>query len=483
MATTDIAGLFVTPEQLQAQQAAQDQARALQFASMTPLQQANFSLFSGGQMLGRGLGRVFGGEDPQLRLISQRQNILRTVNPSDPASLMAGIQMATEAGDQQLAMTLTDFANKQASEIAQARQRTAAAERERQQSVPADIAKAREVGVLTQAIAALEAQPPSPRRDAQLTQLRAQLSFFERPEKITPDMANAAALADLVNADRNSTEWKTTYQQQLTRLTTKPETEKKSAFAQQLEDAGYIPGSPAYVSMMDKFLTKELTAKEDKGPAFGADREAIAAEMFEKPFKDLTKEQKAAVNKRKEEEEGKTAERGATRLVLPGQKEPIDIAKFRTSLTTSLQPYGETLDAADSGIALIDNAIKTNNFASFNSARTELARMLQGGRLSNADVQNAGQNPELLATAKDFLSRTFTGTPSVDTMNDMKKTMQLIRKVAKNKYDRELKAQRNIAKMSNISDEQINTLFEDIRRPEQLPPSNKKAVDFNALPK
>jgi hypothetical protein len=236
--------------------------------------------------------------------------------------------------------------------------------------------------------------------------------------------------------------------------------------------------------MMDKFLTKELTAKGDKGVSFGTDREAIAEEFFEKPFKDLTKEQKARVNAVKEDREGTVAQKGAPKLVLPGQKEPVDISKFRKEFKDSLRPYGEVIDAGDVGITLMNDAINTGNFASFESARTNLAKMVDPGRLTNADIERAGVDPAVVSRARDLISRVFTSTPSKQTMDSMLSTMKLMRKVARAKYNRELETQRKLAKQSNIPDESIETLFEDVRRPEQkpAPASNRKAVPFNSLP-
>jgi hypothetical protein len=484
MATSDILGLFATPEQYQAQQAEQERARALQFASMTPLQAANYNVFLGSQQLGRGLGGLLGAQDPQLRMISQRQQLMQSINPADPESLLQAAQRAAEMGDQQLALTLTDYGNKQLSEMAQAQQRLAAANRERQQAVPARILESRELGVLTTALDALKATPPSPERDRQITMLETQISALDRPEKVTPDMSNAMALADLASADRNSAEWKNAYQEQLTRLTTKSENQKKSVIAQELEDAGYIPGSPAYVSMMDKFLTSKLTPKQERDMSFGVDREATAMSEFGKRFSELTQDQQKKVNKIVDEERGSVAKKGAPKFVLPGQKNPVDIPKFRTDLNTAVKPYGEIIDAGDLGISLMNNAIKTNNFASFESARTNLAKMVDPGRLTNADIERAGVDPAVLSRAKDFISRAFTSTPSEATMKDMIATMKLMRKAARAKYDRELKTQRKMAKMADISDEQIDTLFEDIRRPEDKPKSGKGDVrDFNTLPK
>jgi hypothetical protein len=198
----------------------------------------------------------------------------------------------------------------------------------------------------------------------------------------------------------------------------------------------------------------------------------------------LTKEQKAKVNAVKEEREGVVAQKGATKLVLPGQKEPVDIPKFRKEFRDALRPYGEVIDAGDLGITLMTDAINSGNFASFESARTNLAKMVDPGRLTNADIERAGVDPAVLSQARDFISRVFTSTPSKQTMESMLSTMKLIRKAARTKYNSELEVQRKLAKQSNIPDDSIKTLFEDVRRPEAPPNSTgKKTVPFNALPK
>jgi len=129
MATSNILGLFMSPDEYQAQQLASEQQRAVNFANLTPMQLANYNMFLGGQQLGRGLAGVFGVQDPQLQRIRQRQEIMQTINPADLESLKTGIQRASQMGDQELALTLADFWNKQSSERALAEQRMAEAKR------------------------------------------------------------------------------------------------------------------------------------------------------------------------------------------------------------------------------------------------------------------------------------------------------------------------------------------------------------------
>jgi hypothetical protein len=489
MATSEILGLFASPEQYQAQQRAQDQAAALQYAGLTPVQQANYGVFSGAQQLGRGLSGVFGVQDPQLRMISQRQQLMQSVDPADPQSLLQAAQRAADMGDQQLALTLADYANKQASEIAQMQQRQAAARREQQQAVPADIAKARELGILITALNELEKTPAgTPGREQQIALLRAQISALQPAEKITPDMSNAAALADLINADRNSEAWKQEYKSQLTRLTTKPENEKKSAFAQTLEDAGYIPGSPMYVSMMDKFLTKELTPKEGRELSFGADREAIAAELYGKPFKDLTQSEKAKVNKRKEDEDNARAASSAAKLVMPGQTKegPKGISGFRNEVIQSIKPFRDMVTGADSALASIKDSIANQNYISFNAARTQLAKALGDTSLSRRDIEQAGADPSILGGLYDKASTLFTGTPSPDTQKKIESTLRIIRKVAINKAKAELEVQRNLGKRAGYTDDDMAIAFDfpEFKGAGVKPGGGGgNKVDFNSLPK
>jgi hypothetical protein len=108
MATDIVQGLFgLTPEAYQAEQNRQAQAEALRFAQLDPFQQANYGLYMGGRQLGGVVGQALGAQDPQLQMISKTQSLLRGINPSDEASIEAGIQEAAQFNPQ-LAFSLKD---------------------------------------------------------------------------------------------------------------------------------------------------------------------------------------------------------------------------------------------------------------------------------------------------------------------------------------------------------------------------------------
>ena len=86
MATSDILGLFATPQQYEQQRQAAMEAQALQQARLSPMEQGQFGIALGAQQLGRAIGGALGGVDPQLQKITQRQQLLGMIDPSNPDS-------------------------------------------------------------------------------------------------------------------------------------------------------------------------------------------------------------------------------------------------------------------------------------------------------------------------------------------------------------------------------------------------------------
>lgn len=297
----------VTPELYQQAQAQRASEAALQYAQLSPFQQANFAIGRGAYQLAGALG----GTDPQLQMISTRNSIARQINYNDPNSIMQGVQMLSQAGDTVGAMQLADVARKMESEMAQTFQRTAAGQaslaaagRERQQATPEKIQLARELALakgqpgtpefaaeynnqltrltttsstaatpekiqLARELAAQVGAPGSPEYTAAYRTELTRLTTTERPEAMTPEMRNAAALASLKGAP-GSPEFNAEYSAQLGRLTTKaegrepttPELTNARAVALQAGPAGSPEFNAAFAAEY-----KRLTApKEGKEP-------------------------------------------------------------------------------------------------------------------------------------------------------------------------------------------------------------------------
>ena len=98
----------VTPESYQQQQSALADQQALQYARLSPFQQANYAIGRGAYQIAGALG----GEDPELQLISARNSIAKQINFSDLNSIAQGIQMLGNAGDTVGMMQLADVYRK-----------------------------------------------------------------------------------------------------------------------------------------------------------------------------------------------------------------------------------------------------------------------------------------------------------------------------------------------------------------------------------
>jgi hypothetical protein len=119
-----VGSLFgVTPELYQEQRdkAASEQAYAL--AQLDPFQRGNYQNYMAGRGLSGAFASAMGVEDPQMRLISQRNALAKQIDVTDPDSLMRGAQMAAQMGDTATATALADYARKAASEMALTQQR------------------------------------------------------------------------------------------------------------------------------------------------------------------------------------------------------------------------------------------------------------------------------------------------------------------------------------------------------------------------
>jgi len=129
MAASEILGLFASPQQYEQQRQAAMEAQALQQANLSPMQQGQFGIALGAQQLGRAIGGALGGEDPQLKMISQRQQFASQLDQSNPESFMKVAQLAAQSGDPQFAMVIADAGRQLQTGLATARKTTAEAQK------------------------------------------------------------------------------------------------------------------------------------------------------------------------------------------------------------------------------------------------------------------------------------------------------------------------------------------------------------------
>jgi hypothetical protein len=331
MAENIVTSLFgLNPQMFGEQQRRSALNEGIALAQLDPASRGAAMTYAGARGLGGAIAGALGVEDPQLKMISVRQQILSQLDQSDPESYSKGAQMLAQAGDQQGAMAFADYYRKAQGDIAQTKQRL------------------------------------------------------------------AAALASEATAKRERT----------------PTTSKEAQYA---KDVALLSGPEGSIEYNTEYAKALLEAKDkpEKLISSGTDRDALSREMYDnKIYVDLTSAQKAAVNKRLEEEQGTRAEKGAPKTILPGQPVPtkdwMDFTQKVLSGDPVMQRTSTILSDAPSAIEIIRNST-SNDFAAA-SLPTSIALLTgQGKNMSNADVnrfaRTGGLDDRLAQDAVKF----FTG--------------------------------------------------------------------------
>jgi hypothetical protein len=217
----------VTPEMYQQSQQARADQQAMQYARLSPFEQANYAIGRGANMLGGAVARGLGGEDPELARITMRQQIAGQINFANPKSIFQGVELLRQANDSQGAMMLADAGRKAESERALAQQRTA------EKMTPEE----RNAAAYAKSIA----EPGTPQYNRIYQTTLQGLISKEKPDLTTPDQKNARDFA-LRAGPEGSLAFNEAYIAKLEQFTTKPESRpliREIGIAKGTEEAVY----------------------------------------------------------------------------------------------------------------------------------------------------------------------------------------------------------------------------------------------------
>jgi hypothetical protein len=225
MATDIVQGLFgMTPESYQQQRDAAALQRAATFGQMDPMQAARTSIYYGANKLGDVVGGMLGAEDPQMRLISQRNALARQFDVSTPDGLAQYAGALQQIGDTQGALEVSNISRKAASEVALAKQR---------------MFEKQGVDPIQQLIRAGKHYPAS----IALYEKSGNIKDLELIEKPNKAVAVGNSLVDSVTG---------------LVLYEGPDVQKYSEFAKTLIDAGLKPGTEPFQKRMLEYAAKKV---------------------------------------------------------------------------------------------------------------------------------------------------------------------------------------------------------------------------------
>lgn len=114
MATDSGMGLFTSPEQYQQGLQTEALRQGMSMAQLSPVERAAAMGYAGGAGIGRGLTGLMGAEDPQMKLAAARQQVLQSIDRTNPDSLMQGVRQLMQIGDARGANDLQNLAQETA---------------------------------------------------------------------------------------------------------------------------------------------------------------------------------------------------------------------------------------------------------------------------------------------------------------------------------------------------------------------------------
>ena len=225
MATDIVGSLFgVSPEMYQEDRNRQGMRDAIAMASLDPMQYANAAIQAGAGRAAGGFAGLMGAEDPQMRLISQRNALAKQFDVSTPEGLAQYASALQQVGDTQGAVEVANISRKAASEVALEKQRL----RERQGVDP-----------IQQLIRAGKHTPQSIDVYSKSGNIK-DLELIEKPNKAVV-VGNS-----LVDAGTGFVLYKG------------PDVKKYSEFAKTLIDAGLEPDTEPFQKRMLEYATKKV---------------------------------------------------------------------------------------------------------------------------------------------------------------------------------------------------------------------------------
>lgn len=377
MATDIVGGLFgITPEAYQQEQNQRALGQASQLAQMSPFELAKTGVGYGANRLAGAIGGALGAEDPQLKLISARNAVMREVDPNNPISLQNAIQRLSSAGDQAGALQLADYLRKAQGEYALIQQRTA--------------------------------------------------------EKMTPEQRNALAYAASTGAPQGSPEFGQAYQQKLSELISKTETttpEMKNAAA--VAAASFPIGSQEYKELYKNELARLTT----KGEKQNVKEVGVAAGTREAVYLDVNNDQQFVYQKGADGKQMRVPYFGGIDRVTSTTK--VDVDKGETEFIKRLGAKdADRVDAAmsmrESSIAALNslnrlnqldqNALISGTFANGRVGATNLLNTL--GLTSAKDQDMLAKSENYQKTAGDVILATLGGKLGAGFSNEDRRFIQ-----------------------------------------------------------
>lgn len=105
----------------------------------------------------------------------------------------------------------------------------------------------------------------------------------------------------------------------------------------------------------------------------------------------------------------------STKINMPEIKLPADVNAIISSYEKAIEGDVEVKNLAGTAKGLINQAATSNNPSAWEAARTQTAKAIGQGKLSNEDIARIGVDPTLVGGLRDWLDKKIVGVPDANT--------------------------------------------------------------------
>jgi hypothetical protein len=157
---------------------------------------------------------------------------------------------------------------------------------------------------------------------------------------------------------------------------------------------------------------------------------------------------------------GDAQDRSTRVNVSPTIKMGGDAVGLMQGIANLTKPEQEMLKSAQTSKSLINEAAASNNSQTWEAARTQIAKAVGEGKLSNEDIRRTGIDPRLVQGALDWVNKKTVGVPNQDIMKQLYVVADLLEKQATNRINTTMAQARTLATdQSGVSPAAAETIF------------------------
>jgi hypothetical protein len=239
--------------------------------------------------------------------------------------------------------------------------------------------------------------------------------------------------------------------------------------AQAFNDAGDVQRARALATAAQEMAVKQSQIYKNMKDARQAANKVVEADGRQYLVDATTGEKIADL--------GAASDRSTKVTVSPQIKLPADVNALASGYEKAIEGDVSVMNLAGTAKGLINQAATSNNPSAWEAARTQVAKAVGEGKLSNEDIARTGVDPTLIGGVRDWIDKKTVGVPDKNTQQALFVVASYLEKNASNRV---AEKRNNRIKMAQQVNPDINaaSMFPDYSRTVQAPAGGGKIVDF-----